>query len=319
METFETNSFFKHKLSDVQATKIGKNTTIWQFVTVLSGATIGNNVNICANCFVENDVTIGDRVTIKSGVQVWDGVTIENDVFVGPNVSFTNDRFPRSKNHPSSFSKTIVKQGASLGAGAVILPGIEIGANAMIGAGAVVTKSVPPNAIVKGNPARITGYVNAPRDDVDFSHELSSQLTSGDKKELPVHGVFVKQFWSTSDARGRLAVGNAKEEIPFSLKRFFLVFDVPSSEIRGEHAHRECEQFLVCVAGECSIILDDGQKRCEVRLNDATKGIYIPPMVWAVQYKHTSDAVLLVFASHPYDETDYIRSYSEFQQLIESK
>ncbi|SHN54185.1 acyltransferase [Desulfovibrio litoralis] len=143
-----------HHLADVQSPNIGKNTQIWQFCVVLSGAVIGENNNICANCFIENDVVIGNNVTIKSGVQIWDGITIEDNVFIGPNVTFSNDKFPHSKVYPQEFLKTIIKKGASLGANATILPGIVIGENAMVGAGAVVTKNVPANTTVVGNPAR---------------------------------------------------------------------------------------------------------------------------------------------------------------------
>ena len=111
--------FFKHELSDVQTKSIGENTKIWQFVVILPGAHIGCNCNINANVFIENDVFIGDNVTIKCGVQVWDGVSIENDVFIGPNVTFTNDLIPTSKKYPEKFEKTIVKKGASIGAGNV--------------------------------------------------------------------------------------------------------------------------------------------------------------------------------------------------------
>ncbi|XZG70785.1 acyltransferase [Chitinibacteraceae bacterium HSL-7] len=145
-----------HPLSDVQSSAIGANTNIWQFVVVLPGAAIGAECNICANCFLENDVIVGDRVTVKSGVQLWDGIRIEDDVFIGPNVTFSNDRFPRSKEYPEVFPKTTVQRGASIGANATILPGVVIGSGAMVGAGSVVTKDVPPNAVVMGVPARVT-------------------------------------------------------------------------------------------------------------------------------------------------------------------
>jgi acetyltransferase-like isoleucine patch superfamily enzyme len=147
-----------HNFADVHPdTSIGALTRVWQFVVILNGARIGVECNICAHVLIEGDVSIGDRVTIKSGVQVWNGITLENDVFVGPNVTFTNDAFPRSQCRPDAFSRTIVKRGASLGGGAVILPGITIGERAMVGAGAVVTGDVPTGAIVVGNPARIIG------------------------------------------------------------------------------------------------------------------------------------------------------------------
>lgn len=133
-----------HSLSDVQSKNIGKGTKIWQFCVVLPNAVIGENCNICSHCFIENDVRIGNNVTIKCGVQVWDGILIEDEVFIGANVSFTNDKYPRSKQYPKEFLKTIIKKGASIGAGAVILPGVTIGEGALIGAGAIVSKDVPP-------------------------------------------------------------------------------------------------------------------------------------------------------------------------------
>ncbi|WP_419189203.1 acyltransferase [Stieleria marina] len=126
---------------------------------ILPEAVIGNDCNICSHCFVENKVLVGDRVTIKCGVQLWDGVTLEDDVFVGPNVTFTNDVLPRSQKYPGEFAKTLVKHRASIGGNATILPGITIGAAAMIGAGSVVTKDVPDFAVVCGCPARIQGWI----------------------------------------------------------------------------------------------------------------------------------------------------------------
>ena len=145
--------YFVHPTADVQSKNIGSDTKIWQYVVVLAGAKVGSETNVCSHCFIENDVVIGNRVTVKSGVQLWDGVCLEDDVFIGPNVTFTNDKYPRSKSYLESYPSTIVKQGASIGGGAVLLPGIVIGEGAFVGAGAVVTKSVPPNVIVAGNPA----------------------------------------------------------------------------------------------------------------------------------------------------------------------
>lgn len=147
---------YVHPLSDVQSNDIGDDTRIWQFTVVLERAVIGSNCNICAQVFIENDVIIGDNVTIKNGVQLWDGVTVENNVFIGPNVTFTNDPYPRSKQYPCEYLKTCICEGASIGANATILPGIKIGKNAMVGAGAVVTRDVPPNTVVFGNPARVS-------------------------------------------------------------------------------------------------------------------------------------------------------------------
>ncbi|MCH7340652.1 WxcM-like domain-containing protein [Acinetobacter higginsii] len=153
------NRPFIHPLSDVHSKNIGQNTRVWQYSVILKDAVIGTGCNICAHTLIENDVHIGNNVTVKSGVYIWDGITLEDNVFIGPCVAFTNDKKPRSKQYPESFAQTIVEQGASIGANATILPGIRIGKNALIGAGAVVTKDVPENAIVVGNPAIIKGYV----------------------------------------------------------------------------------------------------------------------------------------------------------------
>jgi UDP-2-acetamido-3-amino-2,3-dideoxy-glucuronate N-acetyltransferase len=148
-----------HATADVQTAKIGDKTLVWQFCVILKDAVIGNNCNISAHVFIENDVTIGNNVTIKSGVQIWDGLRVEDDVFIGPNVTFTNDLVPRSKKYPTAFEKTILKKGASIGANATIIAGNEIGAHAMIGAGAVVTKNVGNNELWIGNPAKHVGYI----------------------------------------------------------------------------------------------------------------------------------------------------------------
>lgn len=303
---------FIHPLSDVQTTAIGSGTRLWQFVIVLPGAQIGQDCNICSHCLIENDVVIGDRVTVKSGVQLWDGLRVGADVFIGPNVSFTNDRFPRSQKKPEKFLVTKIGDGASIGAGAVILPGVIIGSKAMVAAGAVVTRSVPPNAVVVGNPAKIVGYVDAARTDVlevgTTKREVGATATS-------VAGVNLHRMPRVPDIRGSLTVGEFDRSIPFAAKRYFMVFDVPSMETRGEHAHRECHQFLICVRGSCAVVADDGVNRQEFLLDKPDIGIHLPPMVWGIQYKYSADAVLLVFASHYYDNADYIRDYSEFRQL----
>lgn len=149
-----------HPLSDVQSENIGENTRVWQYSVILHQAQIGANCNICAHTLIENDVEIGNNVTIKSGVYIWDGITIGNNVFIGPCVAFCNDKFPRSKQYPEAFARTIIKDGASIGAHATILPGLVIGHQAMVGAGAVVTKDVPDYAVVVGNPAKIIKFMS---------------------------------------------------------------------------------------------------------------------------------------------------------------
>nr|WP_104127530.1 WxcM-like domain-containing protein [Cryobacterium sp. Y57] len=301
---------FVHAQGICESITVGSDTTIWAFAHVLAGAVIGRNVNICDHVFIENDVIVGDRVTIKSGVQLWDGIELQDDVFVGPNATFTNDGFPRSKKYPESFPRTIVEKGASIGGGAVILPGIRIGRDAMIGAGAVVTRDVPPFAIVVGNPARITGYADSE------GHRLvsteSAPLTSG---HVLVSKSLV-QLRKATDMRGSLVVAELGTDLPFVPQRFFIVYDVPSRDVRGEHAHRTCEQFLTCIKGSVRAIVDDGVNREEFLIDSPDIGLHMPAMTWGTQYAYSPDAVLGVFASLPYDEADYIRTYSEFRAAV---
>lgn len=304
---------FIHPLADVHSENIGIGTRIWQFVVILPSARIGVSCNICAQCFIENDVIIGNRVTIKNGVQLWDGLRVGDDVFIGSNVTFTNDKFPRSKHHLEQPSTTTIESGASIGGGATILPGLKIGRNAMIGSGAVVTRSVPPNAMVLGNPARIVSYVDAHGDEVN---ERTLKSDAPKDRSSRVRGVTLYSLPSFSDIRGTITVGEFERGVPFAIKRYFMVFDVPSVETRGEHAHHKCHQFLICVRGKCSIVADDGRNREEFILDRPDAGLHMPPMIWGIQYKFSSDATLLVFASHYYDTDDYIRDYTEFRALV---
>jgi len=149
----------QHPSSDVQTKNIGDETNVWQNCVILEGAKIGNYCNICFNVFIENDVNIGNHVIIKSGVQLWDGITLEDNVFIGPNATFTNDLLPRSNQNIFDLKRTIVKSGASIGANSTIMCGISIGEYAMIGAGSMVTKSIPDHTLWYGNPARFKNYI----------------------------------------------------------------------------------------------------------------------------------------------------------------
>lgn len=304
-----------HPLSDVHSTAIGEGTTIWQYVVVLAGAVIGRDCNINALCLIENDVVLGDRVTVKCGVQLWDGVRVADDVFIGPNATFSNDKFPRSKQYQAKVLETRVGRGASIGGSAAILPGLKIGAGSMVGAGSVVTHDVPPRAIVSGNPARIVGYVDAKRAP-EAARAIVRPGGPGDAAPTSVRGVTLHHLPVVADLRGSLSAGEFSEQIPFTPKRYFIVFDVPGRDVRGEHAHRECHQFLVCARGSLSVVVDDGRASEEIALDGPGVGLYVPPMVWAVQYKYSANALLLVFASEHYDPADYIRDYDDFLAAI---
>ncbi|MDY0213475.1 MAG: WxcM-like domain-containing protein, partial [Desulfuromonadaceae bacterium] len=198
-----------------------------------------------------------------------------------------------------------------------ILPGITVGENAMVGAGAVVTRSVPPHAIVVGNPARIVGYVEA--------STLASAPVQTIHPALPgvaqtqIKGVTLHTLQVVPDMRGSLSVGEFEREIPFTPSRYFLVYNVPTAETRGEHAHRRCHQFLVAIKGSVRVVADDGERREEIVLDQPNMGLYLPAMTWGIQYRYSSDAILLVFASDYYDASDYIRNYSEFIEAVKAQ
>jgi UDP-2-acetamido-3-amino-2,3-dideoxy-glucuronate N-acetyltransferase len=307
---------FIHPQALCESVAIGAGTRVWAFAHILPGARIGADCNICDGVFIENDVLVGDRVTVKCGVQLWDGIEIEDDVFIGPNATFTNDKFPRSRQPPPAFSRTLVRRGASIGANATILPGLEIGAGAAVGAGAVVTRTVPANAIVVGNPARIAGYVGAKRQAgaVEVA-ELPERGGDPARLDLGLGGPSVHRMRLVRDLRGSLTAGEFAQDLPFVPQRYFMVYDVPTQEVRGEHAHRACHQFLICVRGSVVVLLDNGRERREITLDRVDVGLHIPPLIWGTQYRYTADAVLFVLASHPYDPRDYIRTYDEFRAL----
>lgn len=291
--------------------RIGAGTRVWAFAHVLPGATIGRDCNICDHVFIEGGVTVGHRVTVKSGVQLWAGVTIEDDAFIGPNVTFTNDAFPRSRRPPREWARTRVGRGASIGANATVLAR-SIGAHAMVGAGSVITQDVPPNAIVAGNPARITGYVTS--GGVRRLAETASRTETG-LRPLAVRGAKLVALPRVTDIRGSLTFGEFDRHLPFAPKRYFVVFDIPGRDVRGESAHRKLRQFLVCLRGSVRVMLDDGVRRDQVVLDAPDLGLYVPQGIWLAHFRHSSDALLLTLASHAYDGSDYVRDYNEFLKL----
>jgi acetyltransferase-like isoleucine patch superfamily enzyme/dTDP-4-dehydrorhamnose 3,5-epimerase-like enzyme len=311
--TAPEGDFFQHPMALVESSHIGAGSRVWAFAHVLPGAVIGRDCNICDGVFVENDVVVGDRVTVKCGVQLWDGVRLEDDVFVGPNATFTNDRFPRSREYPEQFPPTIVRRGASIGANATILPGLEIGTRAMVGAGAVVTRSVPAHAVVAGNPARVVSWVDAHR------VAAAQSAPTPEPAELPklrVAGARLYRLPMFQDPRGLLSFGQVGDHLPFDPKRWFIVTDVRPGMVRGEHAHREQHQYLVAVRGSCHMVLDDGERRDEIVLHSRGLGLHVPPMIWGTLFGFSPDALLLVLTSGLYDAAEYIRDYAVFSDAV---
>ncbi len=258
--------------------------------------------------YVYPESQIDPGVVIDGFTQLWNGLIIKAGVRIGSGVIFLKD----DQNSTNSY----VAENVIIGAGCIIGLGVTIAQGAILEPGSVVLQNVPAHAIVGGNPAKITGYTQT--DDVAGESNVITGIAD-DVVNIGVNNVTLHRFKLVKDYRGDLSVGEFTKEIPFEPKRYFLVFNVPSEKTRGEHAHYECHQFLICVKGSCSVVVDDGALRREVLLDQPNLGVYLPPLTWGIQYKYSPDAVLLVFASHYYEASDYIRSYEDFLTAIKTK
>ncbi|MDR3448855.1 MAG: WxcM-like domain-containing protein [Alphaproteobacteria bacterium] len=232
-------------------------------------------------------------------------VVVEPGASIGPYVVFVG-------------GQTIVRTHACIEAAAVIGRDITIGQGAQVRPGAVVLRSVPPNAIVEGNPAQIVGYRDGAergsyQDIIIRDASVFAGTSAPANLPLGIGDSAIYLMRQVADPRGSLTVGEFGKELPFEPRRYFLVYDVPSRELRGEHAHRQCHQFLICINGSCHVLVDDGVRRCEVILDRPDVAVYMPPMIWGTQYRYSKDAILMVFASHHYDAGDYLRTYDEFE------
>lgn len=267
---------------------------------------------IDARACVDSRALIGSGCVVAAGAFICRGVSLGDNVRVGPNVAFVEA--------PSDLPQlaTRVDDLAIIGANSTIYAGVTIGHGAMVQPGSVVKRAVPPSAIVEGNPASIVGYVNAVSDGVGLAGKVLGRTTLS-VKPTSVRGVTLHTFPLVPDMRGSLTVYEFENQVPFIPKRSFMVFDVPNREVRGEHAHFRCHQFLICARGSCAVMADDGDSKIEVLLDAPNLGIYLPPMTWGVQYKYSPDALLLVFASDYYDPADYIRSYTAFVELVHKR
>lgn len=303
-----------HPTTLLESDRLGAGSKVAAFSRIMQGAVVGEQVVIDDHVVVEPDVVIGDRVAIGQGVRLCSGLQVEDDVRIGALVAFTGDAADgasASRVPPA----TVLKQGAVIGAHATIRQGVTVGARAMIAAGAVVTRDVPPNAIVDGNPARITGYVDTVNAAIGQGGASNPIGTEGPLPSLRAAHARLVRLPRIVDLRGALSFGEIGAHLPFQPKRFFAIYDVPGREVRGEHAHRELQQFLICLKGSCVVVLDDGRERDEVLLSTPEIGLYIPAMVWGIQYMYSPDAVMLVLASDVYSASDYIRNYDEFLAL----
>lgn len=252
----------------------------------------------------------GEEVLVTeqiNGGYISESAQIAQSAVIGPRVVLAGDGI-------------VVRDNVRLDAGSIIGEGVTLGQGAWVRAGAVVLRSVPPNAIVEGNPAQVVGYLSvASNSNRPIPNHIEiqrySELPRPTRMPLGVGECELFLMRTMSDARGALTVGEVPDELPFVPARYFAVFDVPSMELRGEHAHKRCQQFLMCLHGSCRVLLDDGNRSGEITLDQPDVGVFMPEMIWGTQYRYSSDAVLLVFASRPYEAEDYLRTYDEF--LIE--
>jgi len=266
---------------------------------------------LAPGCVVEEfaslggEVALGEDVRVGAGARVLGLVRVDRAATIGPNAVLG-----RAGDSHVGIS---VGREVRIDANAIVLPGVTIGRGAVVEAGSVVDADVPAHAVVRGSPARIIGYVDTlpepTEPDVLDPSDVDTATTTG------VPGVVLYPVTTARDLRGSLAAIEFGD-LPFVPRRIFTVYGVPNESVRGAHAHRMCAQLLFCMSGEVSCIADDGTNRQEFRLSGPEAGLYLPPMVWGMQYRYTSDAVLVVMAEHPYDPDDYVRDYEEFLKLV---
>ena len=292
--TPKTTGATVHPTADVATSNIGSQTRILQFSVVKKEVIVGDHCQIDSHCMIQTGVEIGDRVSIGSGVCLAKEVEVGSDVEIGSNCTVGGDN--------ASALPTVIRDGAALGANVTVAPGVEVGQYSRIEAGSVVTNSVPPGATVVGNPAVMQ---NAPL-------RTGDSPTVSPLRASEIHGVKFLSLQEIQDMRGTLTVCQWNQQLPFSPRRVFFLHGVPNENVRGAHAHKECDQALVCFNGSVNVLLDDGQRREEVILDSSTTGLLIPAGIWATQYRYSSNAMLVVFASHDYDADDYIRNYEDF-------
>lgn len=307
---------FIHPLALCESTSVGSGTHVAPFSHIEPGAKIGENCSIQDHVYIGSNVVVGDRVIIQQGSRVRSNVVIEDDVFIGANVSFSETPNVLEWRNSSGTGVTYIRQRAKIFDNTTVFSGVTIGSDANIGAGTVVQRDIQPKGIAEGNPARIVGYAHTN----PVSRENKYVIDEFQRiQKTAVRGVTLHSLRNVLDMRGNLTVAEFGADVPFDAKRFFLINDVPSVESRGEHAHYRCAQFLIAVKGSLHVVADDGARREEFVLDKPTLGLFLPPMVWGIQYRYSFDAVLLVIASEHYDSGDYIRDYDDFLDLARSR
>ena len=259
---------------------------------------------------VPGTLQYGEDCVIEPRSYIGDGVVLGHRVKIGPNTTLLATSDGRAT--PS----LLIRDDVVVGAAAVVSGASIIGIGARIEPGAVVTKDVPPHAIVAGNPAQVIGYVS--------SFGSGSRSQPAVQVTPPVEtgalrligGASLIRFPEVIDLRGKLAFGEVGGLLPFEVQRFFLVYGVPTTSIRGEHAHRTLHELLICTAGSVRVSLTDGRNRCEVTLSDPSVGLYLPPFIWSTQFQYQGSSVLLVLCSETYNSASYIRDHDEYVEIV---
>ena len=301
------SQFSIHPSALSESKNIGSNTKVEAFAYIAHRVRVGKNCVIGPHVCIGKDAVIGDRVVIRGAAQICAGTIIEDEVSIAAHATFLSDRSSDRENVTEN--PIVLRRGCKIGASATLYAGVTIGEHSVVDVGAVVTRSVQPHAIVRGNPATVVAFANTLETPARLAAPSSALVQTMESK---VRGVNIYELPFIRDPRGNLTVGEFGRTLPFVPKRYFMTFDVPNFDLRGEHAHRTCHQFLLCVRGSCAVVVDDGLNREEFVLDRPTFGVHVPPMVWATEYKHSQDSRLLVFASEYYDPADYIRDYHIF-------
>lgn len=251
-------------------------------------------------CIVDSSAKIGKgtqfgpNVVVRAGSQIGEDVRLAAGTYIGEGAS--------------------IASGATLGPNSVVMADRRIGPHAELTAGSVATEDVPPYAIAEGNPAQIVGYHSSPAYAADL--RLRASTIAHESAPLPLGRSTLHMLPRVDDLRGSLVFGEIDAHLPFTPVRYFTVFGVPGREVRGEHCHKELHELIICVNGECTVMVNDGTERAEIVLDTPTAALHLRPMTWTAQYHYSPDAVLLVLCSHVYEADDYIRTYAEFERLL---
>lgn len=306
-------SFYCHPKAICEAEYVGEGSRIAAFASVNASAVLGAGCTIGEGAVVRGSVRLGHSVDIGSGAQIGEGVILEDNVRVGTGASIEGVESLMEGNR--GIQGAVVGKGSRVGSNATVLPGIQIGRGAQINPGTVVTRNVPDLAVVEGNPAVIVGYSGSSHTYHSTNLQTARESKSVTDSVEPESSRII-ELTAANDIRGYLSAGETGRELPFEPKRFFVVFNVPSIEARGSHAHKECHQLLICVSGSVRALVHDGTTGREYVLNSPNHALYMPPMTWGTQFQYSKDAVLVVLASHQYDPDDYIRTFEDFSSLV---